>query len=140
MEKITSILSRKQSHFNYVSSSSLVSDALSKMSCQDIDYVVVINEDQQFAGIVTEHDIASKVIAVNRPMSKTKVSDIMNNRLPYASSYDTVEECMQLMQRHHTRYIPVFDDFNFVGVISSEDILSEAVYNRLEIFDAKMIY
>ncbi len=136
MEKIASILSRKQSHFHNVSFSSLVSDALSKMNCQNIDYVVVIDEQQQYAGLVSEHDIASKVMAVNKPLNKTRVSDIMNNRLPYASSYDTIEECMQLMQRHHTRYIPVFDDFNFIGVISSEDILSEAVHNRLEIFDA----
>lgn len=136
MEKIANILSRKQSHFHNVNSSSLVSDALSKMSCQNIDYVVVINDNQQYAGLVSEHEITSKVMAENKPLNKTKVSDIMNNRLPHASSYDSVEECMQLMQRHHTRFVPVFEDFDFIGIISSEDILSEAVQNRLEIFDA----
>ncbi len=136
MEKIASILSRKQSHFNNVSSSSLVSDALHKMSCQNIDYVVVIDENENFAGLLSEHDIATKVMLINKPLNKTKVSDVMNSRLPHATSYDTVEECMQLMQRHRTRYVPVFEDFNFIGVISSEDILSEAVHNRLEIFDA----
>src|SRR5438128_8350822 len=136
MEKIASILSRKQSHFNNVSSSSLVSDALFKMSCQNIDYVVVIDENENYAGLLSEHDIATNVMLINKPLNKTQVRDVMNNRLPHATSFDTIEECMQLMQRHRTRYVPVFDDFNFVGVISSEDILSEAVHNRLEIFDA----
>jgi signal-transduction protein with cAMP-binding, CBS, and nucleotidyltransferase domain len=136
MEKIASILSRKQSHFNNVSSSSLVSDALYKMSCQNIDYVVVVDDNENYAGILSEHDIASKVMFINKPLNTTKVSDVMNNRLPHATAYDTIEECMQLMQRHQTRFVPVFEDFNFVGVISSEDILSEAVHNRLEIFNA----
>jgi len=136
MEKIASILSRKQSHFNHVSCSSLVSDALYKMSCQNIDYVVVIDDNENFAGLLSEHDIATKLMLSNKPLNKIKVVDVMNNRLPHAASYDTIEECMQLMQRHQTRFVPVFEDFNFVGVISSEDILSEAVHNRLEIFDA----
>jgi signal-transduction protein with cAMP-binding, CBS, and nucleotidyltransferase domain len=136
MEKIASILSRKQSHFHNVPSSSLVSDALFKMSCQNIDYLVVLDENENFAGLLSEHDIATKVMYINKPLNKTRVSDVMNNRLPHATSVDTVEECMQMMQRHHIRFVPVFDDFNFVGVISSEDILSEAVHNRLEIFDA----
>ena len=136
MEKIASILSRKQSHFHNVSSSSFVSDALHKMSCQNIDYVVVIDDNENFAGLLSEHDIATKVMLNNKPLNKIRVSDVMNNRLPHATAYDTIEECMQLMQRHQTRFVPVFEDFNFIGVISSEDILSEAVHNRLEIFDA----
>ncbi|MCW3117248.1 MAG: hypothetical protein JWM28_1330, partial [Chitinophagaceae bacterium] len=72
----------------------------------------------------------------NSPLNKTVVRDVMNNRLPHASGSDTVEACMQLMQRHRVRFVPVFDDFNFIGVVSSEDLLAEAVYNRLEIFDA----
>ena len=136
MEKIKSILSRKQSRFHNVSSSSSVSDALQKMSCQNIDYLVVVDENENFAGLLSEHDIATKVMAFDKPLDKTTVADVMNNHLPYASSMDTVEECMQLMQRHQVRFVPVFDEFNFIGVISSEDILSEAVHNRLEIFDA----
>jgi CBS domain-containing protein len=136
MEKIASILSRKQSHFNNVSSSSFVSDALFQMSCQNIDYLVVVDENENFAGLLSEHDIATKVMFIDEPLNKTKVRDVMNRHLPHATTDDTVEDCMQLMQRHHIRFVPVFEEFIFAGVISSEDILSEAVYNRLEIFDA----
>lgn len=136
MQKLLTILSRKQPHFQHVSSSSSVSDALSKMSCQNLDYLVVIDDNENFAGVLTEHDITSKVMFNNEPLNKTFVKDVMNNQLPYASGSDTVEGCMQLMQQHHVRFVPVFDEFNFIGVISSEDLLAEAVYKRLEIFDA----
>jgi len=135
MEKITSILSRKQSRFNNVLSSSLVSEALFQMSCQNIDYLVVVDENENFTGLLSEHDITSKVMFMNLPLNTVKVRDVMNRNLPHATTDDTIEDCMQLMQRHHTRFVPVFEEFNFAGVISSEDILSEAVHNRREIFD-----
>jgi CBS domain-containing protein len=135
MQKLQTILSRKQPHFQNVSISSYVSDALYQMSCQNMDYLVVIDDNENFAGVLSEHDITSKVMFANKPLHKTKVSDIMNNRLPHATGNDTIEGCMQLMQQHHTRFVPVFEEFNFIGVVSSEDLLAEAVYNRQEIFD-----
>jgi FOG: CBS domain len=60
----------------------------------------------------------------------------MNKGLPAATTDDTVETCMQLMRQHHVRYLPVFEIHSFRGIVSSEDILEEAVYNRMEIFDA----
>lgn len=136
MQKLLTILSRKQPHFHNVSSSSFVSDALSQMSCQNLDYLVVVDDNENFAGVLTEHDITTKVMFNNSPLNKTVVRDVMNRQLPHATGSDTVEGCMQLMQQHHVRFVPVFEDFNFIGVVSSEDILAEAVYNRLEIFDA----
>lgn len=135
MQKLLTILSRKQPHFQHVSISSVVSDALHKMSCQNLDYLVVIDDNENFAGVLTEHDITSKAMINNTPLNKTIVRDVMNNALPHATGNDTVEGCMQLMQQHHIRFVPVFEEFNFIGVVSSEDILAEAVYNRQEIFD-----
>ncbi|MES1217072.1 MAG: CBS domain-containing protein [Bacteroidota bacterium] len=135
MQKLISILSKKQPHFHNVSSSSLVSDALSKMSCQNSDYVVVIDENENFAGVLTEHDITTKVMTSSTPLNEIFVKDVMNRQLPHAEVNDTVEGCMQLMQQHHVRFVPVFEEFNFIGVVSSEDLLQEAVYKRSEIFD-----
>ena len=138
MKKISVILKKKQPHFHTVSPQSSVSDALHQMCCEQVDYLVVIDEDEHYLGLITEHEIASKVIAINKSLVKTKVKETMNQRLPFATSEDTVEKCMRLMQQHRVRYLPVFDGFCFKGVISSEDILEEAVNNRMEIFDAEI--
>ena len=139
MEKITNILSKKQPHFHTVSPHTSVNDALSQMCCENVEYLVVIDEEERYIGLISEHEIASKVIAVNKSLGKTKVKETMNQRLPFATSDDTLEKCMRLMQQHHVRYLPVFEGFNFKGIVTSEDILEEAVNNRMEIFDSEII-
>jgi predicted transcriptional regulator len=62
----------------------------------------------------------------------------MNESLPVATTDDTVEMCMQLMRQHNVRYLPVFENFTFRGIVSSEDILEEAVKSRTGIFDTEV--
>ncbi len=138
MEKITNILTKKQPHFHTVSPASSANNALSQMCCENVDYLVVIDDDERYIGLITEHDIASGAIAANKQLVKTKVKDLMNSRLPVATTEDTVEKCMQLMHHHHVRYLPVFENFIFKGIVSSEDILDEVVNNRMEIFDTEL--
>jgi len=134
MEKVTKILARKQPYFNTVSSSSMISDALYRMSCENSDYLIVIDEES-FLGVLTEHDITSKAMFAGQPLNKTCVKEMMNTRLPVATTNDTLEGCMKLMLQFNVRYLPVFENSHFCGIISSDDILQEAVYNRAEIFD-----
>ena len=135
MEKITSILAKKELHFHTVSPGSSADKALSRMCYENVEYLIVM-EEGQYVGLLTEHDITSKAVITNRQLTKTKVSDIMNKGLPAATTDDTVERCMQLMRQHHVRYLPVFEIHSFRGIVSSEDILEEAVNNRMEIFDS----
>ncbi len=134
MEKITSILAKKEMHFHTVSPGSSADTALSRMCHENLEYLIVMDEER-YVGLITEHDITSKAVVTNRQLTKTRVGEIMNNRLPAATTDDTVERCMQLMRQHHVRYLPVFEIHSFRGIVSSEDILEEAVNNRMEIFD-----
>ena len=133
MEKITSILAKKELHFHTVSPASSADTALSRMCHENVEYLIVM-ENENYVGLISEHDI-TKAVVTNKQLAKTKVSEIMNNRLPAATTDDTVERCMQLMRQHHVRYLPVFEIHSFRGIVSSEDILEEAVNNRMEIFD-----
>ena len=134
MEKVTSILAKKELHFNTVSPGSSADAALSRMCHENVDYLIVM-EEGQYVGLLTEHDITSKAVVRNRQLAKTKVGEVMNNRLPAATTDDTIERCMQLMRQHHVRYLPVFEIHSFRGIVSTEDIIEEAVNNRMEIFD-----
>ena len=135
MEKITSIIGRKEAHFHTVSPECFISEALQQMHCENVDYLVVINDEERFLGILSDHDIASKVLYGKKPLHKTIVRDIMNTHLPVATTDDTVEKCMRMMRQHNVRFLPVFEGFNFRGVVSSDDIIYEVVQNRMDIFD-----
>jgi signal-transduction protein with cAMP-binding, CBS, and nucleotidyltransferase domain len=135
MEKITEILARKQPHFKKISPSCTINDALCRMSTQNTDYLIVMDDNNNFLGLLTEHDVATKSIYSDQPLTKTQVRQMMNTRLPFADEGDTVEQCLRLMKRHNVRYLPVFSNFHFLGIVSGDDILTEALSHRGDIFD-----
>jgi CBS domain-containing protein len=130
MEKLVNILSRKQTHFHTIGTATTVGDALCQMNCENVDYLVVTDESDRFRGIISEHDITTSMMAADKPIHLTPVHEVMNNRLPYLSSNDSVEDCMRLMQQHKVRYVLVFDGLTFKGVISSDDLLYELAYKE----------
>jgi CBS domain-containing protein len=135
MEKITSILIRKEAHFHTVSPDSMITDALQQMHCENVDCLVVLDDNDRFLGILSDHDIASKVVFGRISIQTGLVKEVMNTNLPVATTYDTVEKCMRTMRQHNVRFIPVFEGFEFKGVVSSDDIIHEIIANRTGIFD-----
>jgi CBS domain-containing protein len=63
MERITLILERKGAHLHTVSDESPITDALQQMRSENVDYLVVLNDNERFLGIITDHDIATKIIS-----------------------------------------------------------------------------
>jgi len=91
MERITLILERKGAHLHTVSAESPITDALQQMRSENVDYLVVLNDTERFLGILTDHDIATKIISGRKPFHKTSVREVMNTRLPVVTTEDTVE-------------------------------------------------
>ena len=122
MEKVKTILAHKQPYFNTIASDTAISEALHKMNCENSDYLIVIDNDQ-FLGLITEHDIASKAMNKTLPLNQVKVREMMNHGLPIIDSEETLERCLKMMQLFKAHYLPVFENFRFCGVVSSDDIL-----------------
>ena len=135
MEKITTILDRKEAHFHTVSPESMITEALQQMHCENVDYLVVIDDDERFLGILSDHDITSKVVFGRKSLQNSNVREVMNTNLPVATVHDTVEKCMRTMRQYNIRFVPIFDGFEFKGVVSSDDIIHEIISNRTEVFD-----
>lgn len=135
MEKLNQILSRQQPHFINITPGSSIRDALCRMSTLNTDYLIVIDGKNKFLGLLTEKDIARKALFLNLSLGETKVEELMTTQWPFADVNNTVDECMSTMKAHHVKYVPVFENLEFVGVVSADDILLEAVKQRQEIFD-----
>src|SRR2546423_4683020 len=128
MEKVADVLGRKYPQYNTVSSDCLVSDALYQMCCENVDHLVVFDSDK-FIGILTDHDIASKVLFDTRPLNKIHVKEFVNTTLPVATSGDSLGHCLQLMERYHAKHLAVFDNFDFKGIVTIGDIQQRG-YNK----------
>jgi len=133
--EVISILAKKHHSFNHVMPDTNLRDALFRMNCENADYLIVMDDDDHFLGVLSEHEVISKALFGRKPIEKIMVEEVMNTRLPVVDADDTVETCIKLMRQFRVRYLAVYDNFSFCGIISSDDILQEAVSHRAEIFD-----
>ena len=103
-----------------------VIEALEIMAEKNIGSVVVM-QDEQYMGIMTERDYSRKVILKGKHSTSTKVSEIMSTDMPSVKPNDTVEHCMELMTSKNIRYMPVFENNKITGIISMSDIVKETI-------------
>lgn len=131
MNRIKNILSRKGHKAISVAPGTSVIDALKVMAENNIGSVVVM-QDGNFMGIITERDYSRKVILKGKNSTDTKVSEIMTAEFPDLKPSDTVEHCMELMTQTNIRYLPVFEDKKLTGIISISDVVKETIIVQQE--------
>lgn len=106
-------------------------DAGVLMADHDISSVVVNTPSGQLAGIVTERDLARRVVAKGLAASDTPLHTIMTadpvTLPPDANAYDA----MQLMRQHLVRHVPVVDSGKVVAMVSVRD-LRHAIAHEVE--------
>jgi CBS domain-containing protein len=108
-----------------------VLDAIKLMADKGIGSLVV-TENDELKGIVTERDYARKVIIKGRSSKTTQVAEIMTVDVVTASSDLTVNKCMTMMTEKKCRHLPVVDDGELVGMISIGDLVQAIISDQQE--------
>lgn len=126
MNKVSDILTRKGDKSIAVSPGTTVLEALKLMAANNIGSVLV-TENDEYLGIVTERDYSRKVILMGKNSTDTKVGEIMTSDLPKVSPADSIEHCMELMTNSQIRYLPVFEGDKLKGIISITDVVKETI-------------
>jgi CBS domain-containing protein len=78
--------------------------------------------DGQLRGLVTDRDIAVRVLAENRDPVATLVGEICSSEVAVLSPDDGVEQAERLIRERAIRRIPVLQDGIPVGVVSTGDL------------------
>jgi CBS domain-containing protein len=126
MSKIKDILTKKGPHFNIVTPDTKVLDALTLMKAENLSYVVVMKDDQ-YLGLMSERDYTHKIKLEGRQSETATVKDIMTSNYPVIGYSDDLERCMVLMNVYKTRYLPVFDEMEFKGILTMNDLMREVI-------------
>jgi CBS domain-containing protein len=129
MNHVMDILSRKGANAISVSPDTTVLNALKVMADNNIGSVLVM-ENEEYLGLVTERDYSRKVILKGKNSTDTKVSEIMSSDLPHVNPDDTIEHCMELMTDGKIRYLPVFKNNQLQGIISMTDVVRETILKQ----------
>ncbi len=134
MRTVANILEHKPPVFNQISPKAKVIEALQLMNSVNLSYLVVMDGDI-FHGIFSERDYSRNVILKGLHSDTTTVEEVMSTSLPIVSLLTTVEDCMHLLNTHKTRYLIVFFDNDFKGVVTINDVLRDAIENKEMVFD-----
>ncbi|MEY3208766.1 MAG: hypothetical protein RL064_797 [Bacteroidota bacterium] len=124
MCKIKEILRKKGPHFNTVSPNTKILDALTLMQSENYSYVVVM-DDEHYLGIMSERDYIHKIKVLGSKQESATVKEILNSNLPVVNFEEDLNRCMVLMNVYKTRYLPVFEEFEFKGVLTMNDLMTE---------------
>ncbi len=85
---------------------------------------VLVTEDDQIRGIITERDILERVVAESRDPVSTLVQDVMTDQVITCCLEDTPNECIRTMTGNNIRHLPVVCDGELCGIVTSGDILA----------------
>jgi CBS domain-containing protein len=83
---------------------------------------VAVHQNQRVVGLVTERDLATRVIARGLG-DDTPIGEAMRRDVPSISDAITEVECANKMKEHETRHLLVEDDGHPVGIISMRDVI-----------------
>lgn len=131
MRIVKDIFNRKGFVSFSVAPDTKVIEALRLMSQHNIGSVIVMKQGE-FKGLLTERDYARKIILEGKASADTSVQDIMTTDLPSISLQHKIDECMQIMIKKNIRYLPVFEDNQFRGIISMYDVITETIEMQKE--------
>lgn len=138
MRTAADILKNKPHIFNVIDADAKVIEALQLMSSVNLSYLVV-KKMNEFVGIFSERDYSRNVILKGLHSDSATVKEVMGSNLPVIGSEESVESCMKLLNSHKTRYLLVFDNKQFQGVITINDVLREAIAHKGIAFDEQVV-
>ncbi len=85
--------------------------------------VIVNEETRKLVGIVTDRDLALKIVAEGRDAKSTKVEAVMTREVVTCRAEDDLQIALDAMSKHQLRRIPIVDNDNkILGIISQADV------------------
>src|SRR5438552_10878514 len=89
--------------------------------------VVPVTENGRLTGMVTDRDIAIRVVAEGKDPQSTKVSEVASTDLVTIDPQQDLDEALRLMAQHKVRRLPVVEEGGvLVGVVAQADIARSA--------------
>jgi CBS domain-containing protein len=100
-------------------------DAARLMRSYDVGSLPVVKDDesQMLVGVITDRDVAIRVVAEGRDVADTTVADVMSAEVVTCKTTDLYQEALQTMGANQLRRMPVIDEQRrVVGIIAQADV------------------
>ena len=126
MTSVKKIIDQKTNIIFSVRTSDSVEDVLKIMRDFRVRAVLVI-DDGQLMGIVSQGDCAIKVLLPHNNPANVLVAKVMTPNPLTVTLTNSLEECMAIMVHKHIRHLPVLEKTKVIGVISVGDLVKNII-------------
>jgi len=93
--------------------------------------VVPIVDGEKLVGVVTDRDIAVRLVAEGRDPESTTVDELASRDLVTIDPQQSLDEALRLMAQHQVRRLPVCEeDGRLVGIVAQADVARHADASR----------
>lgn len=108
-----------------VETSSPIVEAARLMKSEDVGSIPV-TEGDRLVGIVTDRDIAIRVVAEGKDVQSVTVGEIASKELVTVDPQQDLDEALRLMAKHQVRRLPVVEeDGRLVGILAQADVAQQ---------------
>ena len=107
-----------------ISHAATAAAAAELMSKHHIGCLAVFDDEEKFAGIISERDMLSKVVALSLSPTDVIVKDIMTTSVVACSPESSINEAERLMAKNKIRHLPILQGDKPVSMISSRDVIA----------------
>ena len=105
-----------------VNPDTLVEDAADTLLDKQIGSLVVVNEDNHIAGILTSTDFV-RIVRDSKPKAKTTVERYMTDQVVTVGAQDSIRDAADKMITYNIHHLPVVDDEEgVIGMLSTTDL------------------
>lgn len=99
-----------------------VAYAAKMMKDEDVGVAPIVEGDQ-LVGVLTDRDIAIKVVAAGKDPKLTKVRDVASTNVVTVDPHQDLDDALRLMGKHQVRRLPVVEeDGKVVGILAQRDV------------------
>jgi CBS domain-containing protein len=107
--------------------SASVAEGVRLMAEREVGALLVMNEDGLVAGIFSERDLLSRVVAEARDANTTPLSLVMTRNVKFVSPGTSTEAALALMHLHRFRHLLVIDGPRVYGLVSMRDLVVQVI-------------
>jgi len=122
---VSEIVNRKGKTVLTVKDGSIVFDTVKKLDDTKTSALLVVNDNEELVGIISERDILYKCYDSGVDLKDNKVKNLMTSaeKLIVGKMEDSATYLMHAMIDKGIRHIPILENEEIVCIISIEDVL-----------------
>jgi len=102
-----------------------VVEAAQIMEKEDVGSVPVVDADNILVGMITDRDIALRVVAAGRDPRSTTAGEVATKQVSPAYPDEPLDEALELMAYLQVRRLPVIEDDRVIGILAQADVVHE---------------